>query len=72
MKRQMKRWLMIFGLCGTMSLAVYGCGEKKLSSEGEQTDSVNETQEEGTAPEEDGQEEPEEIPGAGEQEVFVR
>ena len=46
MKKQAKRWLLILGLCGTMSLTMYGCGSENLSSEEEQTEPLDESQEE--------------------------
>ncbi len=46
MKKQAKRWLLILGLCGTMSLTMYGCGAENLSSEEEQTEPLDESQEE--------------------------
>lgn len=46
MKKQAKRWLLILGLCGTMSLTMYGCGAENHSSEEEQTEPLDESQEE--------------------------
>ena len=68
MKKQAKRLLLILGLCGTMSLTMYGCGSENLSSEEEQTEPLDESQEEPKeAPDADAPEESKELPGAEDQ-----